>query len=140
MYRNIDPKDKRQKVESQRGSNGIFMKSKFSPACSKSLGICGLDFWPHLEAEVNPFPDGVRSTPACRWSQTSQGSEVEGLYGGSLCSEGCGFQDDQQSLHFLQEDAWAPIASALRPQDFSDISALPGRETAVLRVTDDPGT
>ena len=139
MYRNIDPKDKRQKVESQRGSNGIFMKSKFSPACSKSLGVCGLDFWPRLEGEVNPFPDGVRSTQACRWSQTSQGSEVEGLYGGSLCSAGCGFQDNQQSLHFLQEVAWALIASALWPQDFSDIGALPGREMAVLHVTDDPG-
>lgn len=40
---------------------------------------------------------------------------------------------------FLQEDASVLIASALRPQDFSDISALPGRETAVLYVTDDPG-
>lgn len=48
-----------------------------------------------------PFPDGVRSTPAGRWCQTSQGSELEGLYDGSLCSEGCGFQDNQQSLHFL---------------------------------------
>lgn len=44
MYRNIDPKDKRQKAESQRGSNGIFMKSKFSPPCSKSLKVCALDF------------------------------------------------------------------------------------------------
>lgn len=88
---------------------------------------------------MNPFPDGVRSTPACSRSQTSQGSEVEGLYGGSLCSVGCGFQDDRQSLHFLQEDASALIDSALLSQDFSDISALPGREMAVLRVTDDAG-